>query len=67
MPVYNVTVTPDPLIEVGYRIQADGPEEAKDAVTELFYGQLGDMVSFTVKGEEAPKGTEAEYEARDYI
>ena len=65
MPVYNVTVLPDPLIEVGYRIQANTPEEAKDAATELFYGQLGDMVSFTV--EEAPEGTEAEYEAKDYI
>ena len=67
MPVYNVTVTPDPLVEVGYRIQADSPEEAKDAATELFYGQLGDMVSFTVEGEEAPDGTEPEYDAKDYL
>ncbi|OUO51613.1 hypothetical protein B5F76_09015 [Desulfovibrio sp. An276] len=67
MPVYNVTVLPDPLIEQGYRIKADSPEEAKDAATELFYGQLGDMISFTVEGEEAPEGTEAEYDAKDYL
>lgn len=67
MPVYNVTVTPEPLIEQGYRIKADSPEEAKDAATELFYGQLGDMISFTVEGKEAPEGTEAEHDAKDYL
>ena len=51
MPVYNITVTPDPIFEQEYRVEADSLEAAKEAASDAFYNQVSDLVVFEATGD----------------
>lgn len=51
MPIYNITVTPDPILEQEYRVEANSLEGAKEAASDAFYNQVSDLVVFEVEGE----------------
>lgn len=51
MPIYKVTIIPEPIIDPEYRIEADSLEEAKEAAEDKFFDQIGDLVVFEVEGE----------------
>ena len=66
MPIYNVTVTPEPLIEQGYRVEANSLEEAIEAASDVFYNQVNNLVVFEVEGELADDQESAiDFEAKD--
>lgn len=51
MPIYKVTIIPEPIIDPEYRIEADSLEEAKEAAEDKFFDQIGDLVVFEVAQE----------------
>ena len=68
MPVYNVTVTPDPLIEQDYRVEANSLEEAIEAASDVFYNQVNNLIVFEATGELSDDQEGAiDFEAKDYV
>lgn len=68
MPIYNITVTPDPILEQEYRVEANSLEEAKEAASDAFYNQVSDLVVFEVEGELSDDQEGAiDFEAKDYL
>ena len=66
MPIYKVTIYPEPLIDMEYRIEADSLEKAEQAATSQFYDSATDFLAFTVNGEEAQdQDTPADFAAGD--
>lgn len=68
MPVYNVTVTPEPLIEQDYRVEANSLEEAIEAASDVFYNQVNNLIVFEATGELSDDQESAiDFEAKDYV
>ncbi len=53
MPVYNITVTPDPAFSQEYRIEADSLEDAKDEAIILMTTRDIQLLEFELDGEES--------------
>ena len=51
MPIYHVTIIPEPIVDPEYRIEADSLEAAKEAAEDAFFEGVRDMVAFEVEGE----------------
>lgn len=53
MPIYDVTITPDPSCSQEYRIEANNLEDAKDAALDLLVTNHLSSLEFEVEGEES--------------
>lgn len=66
MPIYDITITPDPSFSQDYRIEADSLEEAKEAAIELCISRDIQLLEFEAEGEESDdQESEVDFSTKD--